>query len=195
MTTAISLYQIEDTLNALMETRDGGIPPEVLDQFRQELAEYTEAALEKRDNCIRFIRHVENQIQFAKDEEQRLCDRRKRLETALGNFKAYLADIVQQFAPDMRKGPRRLEGKTGEIAAVRNPESVEILDAGQIPAEFVHVVIRIPGLAAEKFPGIRNHAVEYSIMPLKADIGAALKAGRSVPGARSRQGEVRLRIR
>lgn len=195
----LTLYQVEDDLAAMLNTEEV-VSPDRLEEFGRELAAHTEAALTKRDNCIRFMVHVEDQIQFTRDEEKRLAERRRRLEGGLERFKAYVTNVIQQFAPDMRKGPRRLEGRVGELAAVRNPDSVNVIDAQQLPPEFIQIQLRLPGLALEGLPegvaeALKRQAVEYAVVPVKASIAAALKAGRHVPGARMQDGDMRLRIR
>lgn len=200
MTTDLTLYQVETDLAALIETSEGGVPEELLEEFKQDLIAYTEKAVVKRDRVIHFIRFVENQIAFTAEEEKRLHERKKRLQGALASFMAYVARVVQECAPDMRKGARRLEGKTGTLAAVKNPDSVDVFDAAQLPADFTHIEMRVPGSVIAELPEdirqtLRRSAVEYAVVPVKANIAQALKAGRTVPGARWKQGEMRLEIR
>jgi len=184
----------------LADTEEAGVPAELQEQFRQELGEYTERALDKRDGCARFVAFLEGQIELAKAEEKRLHERRKRLEGGLGRFKAYLVDCVVRFASNMVKGPPRLEGRTCTLVAAKNPQGAEILDALQLPDDFIHVEMRVPGSVLAALPddvreALKKQAVSYAVVPQGQNILSALRAGRTVPGARLRAETKRLDIR
>lgn len=201
--TDLTLYELESTMVALADTEDGGVPVELQEAFRQELGEYTEAALAKRDGCAQFVAYLEGQIALAKAEEARLNERRKRLESGLKRFENYVVGIVVQFASNMYKGPPRpprLEGRTCTLVAAKNPQGAEILDALQLPADMIHVELRVPGTVLAALPedvlaALKKQAVSYAVVPQGANILSALRAGRLVPGARLKQGTLRLDIR
>ena len=171
----------------------------MLAEFTRELTERTERALAKRDRCIRFVRHIESQVEFGKQEEARLHRRRTGLQNALDRFKDYLLLVIQNCAPASKHGPLRLEGQTGALAAVKNPAAVEIIDAALLPAEFVRVEVRLEGEALQGYPDVKHVlmgiCLDYQRAPVKDRIALALKAGREVPGARLRKPEMRLDIR
>lgn len=196
----LSLYRIEEALLALADTEEAGVPTELQEKFAQEIGEYTEAALEKRDGCARFVAFLKGQIALAKAEEKRLHERRKRLEGGLDRFKAYVVGCVVRFASNMVKGPPKLEGHTCTLVAAKNPQGAEILDAQQLPADMIHIELRIPGLTLSGLPpevqdSLRKQAVSYAVVPLGTNILAALRAGRVVPGARLKPETKRLDIR
>lgn len=200
MGNSLTLYELESTMAVLADTEEAGVPAELQESFQQELGEYTEAALVKRDNVARFVSFLEGQIALAKDEEKRLYERRKRLEGGLGRFKAYVVSCVCQFASKMVKGPPKLEGRTCTLVAVKNPQGAEILDAQQLPADFIHVEMRVPGAVLASLPedvlaALKKQAVSYAVVPQGANILSALRAGRIVPGARLKAETMRLDIR
>lgn len=196
----LTLYEIEGRLLALADTDEAGVPEELRNDFAQELGEFTEAALAKRDNVARFRAHLEGLIELAKAEEKRLKERRARLENGLKRFEGYIVWVVCQFASKMVKGPPKLEGRTCTLVAAKNPQGAEILDAQQLPADFIHVQMRVPGTVLAALPedvlaALKKQAVEYAVVPQGANILSALRAGRAVPGARLRQETLRLDIR
>jgi hypothetical protein len=72
--TAAPLYVIEDHLAALIETAEL-VSPDQEQEFRAEFQTALTAAVEKRDRVGQFLAHLEQQINFAKFEMDRLDKR------------------------------------------------------------------------------------------------------------------------
>ena len=111
---------------------------------------------EKVDGISFVVRKRANEIDWLKDEEQRLRQRRQAMESRLIQFKAYLKDIMQS------QGLQKIKGNKASIF-LRQSESVEIDHAAELP---------------EKFVNIRIESI-----PDKAKIKEAIKSGSTVPGA------------
>ena len=111
---------------------------------------------EKVDGISFVVRKRANEIDWLKDEEQRLRQRRQAMESRLIQFKAYLKDIMQS------QGLQKIKGNKASIF-LRQSEAVEIDHAAELP---------------EKFVNIRIESI-----PDKAKIKEAIKSGSTVPGA------------
>ena len=111
---------------------------------------------EKVDGISFVVRKRANEIDWMKDEEARLRQRRQAMENRLIQFKAYLKDIMQS------QGLQKIKGNKASIF-LRQSEAVEIDHAAELP---------------EKFFNIRVEQI-----PDKAKIKEAIKSGSTVPGA------------
>ena len=80
--TAAPLYLIEDHLAAMIETAEM-VSPEQEQEFRAEFQAALTAAVDKRDRVGQFLSHLEQQIEFAKFEIDRLKQRKAAFERAL----------------------------------------------------------------------------------------------------------------
>ena len=89
-----------------------------------------------------------------------MAARRKALERRVQSLKDYLLHAMQST------GIKKIEGPYLRIGVRDNPESVEVFDAAQVPAEFMRQPDPPPAA------------------PDKAAIKAAIKAGAEVPGAK-----------
>jgi hypothetical protein len=131
---SLTLYDIETGLAALIETEEGGIPPELEAKFRADLARQLAAAAEKRDRVADFIRHLEAQADFAAREATRLKDRRDHFLRAAERMREYVQAILEQT------GQKRLEGRTSTFSLRQNPPMVAVLDEAAVPAGYKVVV-------------------------------------------------------
>ena len=112
---------------------------------------------EKADGVIYAIRKRQSEIQFLKDEEDRIRSRRKSAEKRLQEFKDYLAGIFE------REGITRIRALKGTLY-LRQSTSVEVKNVDSLPADLVHTKV--------------------SFEPLKKDIKEQLQNGAEVPGAK-----------
>ena len=135
---------------------------EELTEDQQEVAlEYLEELglqeIEKVDAIGYAVRKRKAEIEFLKEEERRIRNRRQSMERRLDEFREYLIQIFQ------REGIQQIRGlKT--TAYMRKVSSVEITDLNLLPSEFVETRI--------------------DFVPRKALIKEQLKNGEEVPGAR-----------
>lgn len=110
---------------------------------------------EKVDCIVYALRKRTSEIEFLKDEENRLRLRRKAIEKRVTDFKEYLGGIFQ------RESIQKIRGLKGTLY-LRKSSSVEIQDINRVPAEYVQT--------------------EVQFVPRKKEIHKAWKDGHSVPG-------------
>jgi len=134
---------------------------EELTEDQQELAlDYLEELgvqeIEKVDAIGYAVRKRKAEIEFLKEEERRIRNRRQSMEKRLDEFREYLAQIFQ------REGIQKIRGLKS-TAYLRKSSSVEITDLSLLPSDFVETRI--------------------DFIPRKSLIRNALK-DQDVPGAR-----------
>jgi len=181
---SLTLYTAEENLSAFLETEEGGVPKEMRQEFALALAGANEAALDKRDACIRFLRHVESQIEFVKAEKVRLNDWQKGLEAGLERFRDYLAVVVAEYGKQA-KGAAKLEGRVGSLTLRKTPDKAEVTDPAVIPSAYKTVTVTLPAdvwrAIAAQYPAAANHPAEESVS--KKPLLDALKRGDEIDGA------------
>ena len=166
-------------------------PRSSLAEFQQEFLAKTQQAVAKRSAVIRAIRHIENQIELARAEENRLAAWRASLSSGLDRFKDYVIKCIEL------SGQKKVEADNGSLSIQANPESVDITDIEALPDEFKSVTVKMPAaFFREVVEGyVDGQAISATFTPDKAAIRTALKEGREVPGADSRFGRLRLVVR
>lgn len=181
---SVTLYGAEENLAAFLETEEGGVPEEMREEFALALAGANEAAIDKRDGCIRFVRHVESQIDFAKAEKARINDWQKSLEGGLERFRAYLANVVAIHGKQP-KGAAKLAGRTGMLTLRKTPDVAQIVDKAVVPVQYKTVTVTMSASDWEFISGGVEFTgpVDVSVSIAKRPILDALKAGDDVPGA------------
>lgn len=164
----LSLYQIaaefRQMVDALTECQDDA----------QTVADTIEAEsypLEvKAQNVAYAIRNLEASACAIKEAEQQMADRRKRIEKRAEQIRDYLKTCMELA------GVTKIDCPHFTLSIAKNPASVEVFDAGQIPIDYM------------KLPPIPE------AMPDKKLIAQAIKDGFEVPGAKLAQG-TRLSIK
>ena len=127
----LSLYQITSSFPKLIEE-------EMSEEDKKEVKkELTELLQQKSQNLIGYIRNIELTIEAMKNEEKRISEQRKVLESRLTKFKEYVKECME------RGGFTKIETQLGALSIVKNPISVEIYDEAQIPDEYKTKVIEI----------------------------------------------------
>ena len=189
--TAAPLYAIEDHLAALIETAEL-VPAE---QEREFLAEFRSAltnAVEKRDRVGQFLAHLEQQVEFASFEIDRLKQRKAAFERALARLETYVIKTIENLGTDGKGKYRALEGRTTTFSLRACPPSVDVTDEAALPAHFKTLLLKVPAAAWEQLlDGLdidERAAVvaQVSTVEVKADkrsIRAAIESGARVPGA------------
>jgi hypothetical protein len=171
-TTALTLYEAEDNLLALLnslEIAEGmAQEAEVLEEIRTAWL----AAAEKRDRVCQFLAHLEAQQEFAAAEMKRLKERKDQMERIQERLEGYVVQVIRSFGLDAKNRYPKLEGLTSTLSIRSCPDSVKILDESLVPLEFKTVTI--------------SETVD------KRAIGARLDTGASVPGADLATGKFRL---
>ncbi len=171
MTTAnaLTLYQIEDRLAALIDSIEC-VPddePGLLAELEEDIARTLEQELRKVDSVHHMLAHFESQAAFAAAEVKRLQLRKARFERAGERLAAYVGAAMELA------GKTRIEGDTTTFKLAKNPPSVLILDEAAVPACY------------------KTHVPE-SWTVRKADVARDLKKGIAVPGADLSEGNMRV---
>ena len=196
----VTLYDAEETLNALIESEETVSPEQQL-EYLQDLATASQTAIRKRDGVNYFLVNCEAAIAAAGLEISRLQARRDRCQAAIKNVGAYVLRIIrnQDIGPD-GKYPK-LKGNTVTFSAQKNPASVEITDEAQVPSEHKRLLIQIPAVKWEQIMDSVDMEFRAELLDvvkrqgcdiLKTPIKAALDAGGEVPGARMAEQSWRL---
>ena len=188
--TAAPLYVIEDQLAALVETAEL-VSPEQEQEFRAEFQTALTAAVDKRDRVGQFLAHLEQQIDFAKFEIDRLRQRKATCERALARLEDYVIGTIENLGTDGKGKYRRLEGKTTTFSLRACPPSVEVADETAIPAEYKVLILKLPavtweqlldGLEIEQRSAVLGQVRSPEVSVDKRSIKAAIDGGADVPG-------------
>lgn len=128
----LSLYDIVGAFPKLIDQE------EMSEEDKKEVEkELTELLQQKSQNLIGYIRNIELTIEAMKNEEKRISEQRKILESRLTKFKEYVKECMEQ------NGFTKIETQLGALSIAKNPISVEIYDEAQIPDEYKTKVIEI----------------------------------------------------
>lgn len=205
MSTALTLYEIEDNLAALVETlpivEESGDAEQLLTIF-DDLAQASDAALVKRRNTVAFLRHLDMQQEAIGVEISRLRDLQARYAATEDRVKQYVARVIEQTVPEPKRGPRKLESSLGTLSLKAGSPSVVVTDLEELPEEFTRVTVKLSGsqwrvLCIEYRtrnscePAVQSVEIE----PLKGAIKEAISAGETVPGADIKFGPNTITIR
>jgi hypothetical protein len=126
---------------------------------------------QKATNVAMFVRNVEALAEQIKAAEKQMSDRRKGLEARAARVREYLKTNMELA------GISEISCQYFKLAIRKNPPSVIIDDADQLPLDYV-VLPPIP-----------------APMPDKRKILDAIKHGETVPGASLDESKTRLEIR
>jgi Siphovirus Gp157 len=201
--TGCTLYQLEESLQALANSIDLEEEPSVRESILEQIGLVLRRTKEKRDAVVAFLRHCESQQKFANAEIDRIEKRKAFIARVQNELESYLIQVVEQYAPRDRRGTQRLEGNFSSLRIQRNPESVLISDVEAIPAAFKQVILTMPAYAwdallqsldAEKRKVFESRIEKQELKPDKKAIGTELKRGNQVPGADLKFGDWRLVI-
>lgn len=123
----MKLYELTDDYLRLMEMAEE-LDPET---FQDTLESINEAIEEKIENTAYLIRNLEADIKVLKEEEKRLSERRRALETKVIRIKEYLQNELEKAGIDKVKRPLIT------VSIQNNPPSVKIVDEKIIPPSFM----------------------------------------------------------
>ena len=198
-----TLYELEDNLQALVNSIDFAEEPSARESILEEIGEAMRRAAEKRDAVVQFLRHCEIQQKFADAEIERIQKRKASIARLQQELESHLIPVVERYAKPDRRGIQRLEGNVSSLRIQKNPESVLITDLGVLPLAFKQAVLSMPahvweallqrlGLEERKIWEGRVDKIVFK--PDKKAIAAELKRGTEIPGADLKFGEWRLVI-
>lgn len=197
MSTALTLYALEENLVALLDSQEltEGDEQAQLEILR-EIAQANQLAIDKRDNLIRFFRHLDLQEQNIDTEIQRLSELKASYARGHERLEKYVISVMEELVPQPKKGAKKLEGSIGVLTLKKNPDSVAIEDETLIPRQYKTATIKVDADAWERFapePLLAVARVDYSVK--RAAVKDALKAGKEVLGADMSFGALRLEVK
>src|SRR6266550_2372478 len=123
-----TLYELEDNLQALVNSIDLAEEPASRETILEEIGQALRATREKRDAVVAFLRHCELQQEFADAEIARIQKRKAFIARVHQELERRAIDVIQQFAVPDRKGIKRLDGNSSCLRIQKNPDSVLVVD-------------------------------------------------------------------
>lgn len=195
-TTALTLYEAEDNLLALMNTlpmvEDGGDETQLL-AILDDIATASQAAVAKRDGYIRFIRHLDTLIDQIPEEVKRLRAHGEMLEKHRDRVKHHVARVMAETIPEPPKGRgRSLQGTLGTLGFRRGMAGVEVTNLEALPLHLRRATVTMLAsdwafIVNELWPKQSNPGplalTKVQEEPSKSLIKEAIESGQSVPGA------------
>jgi len=200
---ALTLYEVEDNLEALANTIELVEEVEAKELILDEIGRALRQAKDKRDAIVAFLRHCEVQQQFADQEIERIKNRRDRIARLQEELEQYVVRVIDQLVVPDRRGVKRLEGNFSSLRIQKNPDSVVITDEKAIPLAWKDAVLTMPAYVWEALLerlGKEDRAVfeaqvkKCEFKPDKRALAGELKKGEEIPGADLKFGEMRLVI-
>ena len=185
MSTSLTLYAIEDQLTALMDTEDL-VSDEQRLEFLNDLAEANQQAVVKRDNVIRFLRHLDLQQESITAEQERLSKLKAVYANTQERVEKHVAGVIERFAPEPKRGPKKLEGSIGVLSLRKNPDHVEILNPEAVPIGYRDVSLKMPAVVwahlLDENPDLEANVKSCRSEVRKSEVSEAIKAGAEIPG-------------
>jgi phage host-nuclease inhibitor protein Gam len=192
MSTALTLYNIEEHLVALLDTAEMVETPEQQEAIFAEIQQALVTAIDKRDRVNQFMVHCESQQAAIDAEIKRLQALKKTFVKAQERMEDYVIRTIQSLGADEKGRYRKLEGKTCVFSVRACPPSVEVRDEAAIPAEYKTLTITVPATAWEEL--VDNVDIEERSKFLaavkktecaidKRAVKSAIDGGTTVPGA------------
>lgn len=159
----MKLYELAQNYAQLLEMAEEMESDALVDT----LESLQDAIEDKAENIAKFIRNLEADAKIIREEEQRLAERRRAIESKVDKLKMYLQEQLETA------GLQKVKRPTITVAIQANPPSVDVIDETAIPIDFL-----IP-----QAPKVD-----------KRSILERLKKGESVPGVTLKQTKgVRIR--
>jgi len=158
--------------------------------------------VEKRDRAGQFMAHLEQQIDFARFEIDRLRQRKAIFERALARVEEYVIATIENLGTDSKGKYRKLEGKTTTFSLRGCPPSVEVTDESAIPSEYKTLLLKLPastweqlldGLDIEQRAAVLGQVKGREVFVEKRPIKMAIDSGVGVAGANLAIGRHSLR--
>ena len=129
----LSLYNITNKFVELMDkAQDGDLTEEEYNQLGEELAIQLQ---QKGSNIIGYTKNIELTINAMKEEEKRIAENRKSLESKLDKFKQYVKENMERLEIT------KMDTELGTLSIAKNPISVEIENEDEISAEFKQEIV------------------------------------------------------
>jgi hypothetical protein len=189
-TEALTLYQVEDQYLALLET-EAMVPPELEEEFRQELEEALLHAVDKREKVVQFLLWLKEQQAAAEKEINRLKERKDRMANVERRMDRYVVGVIRNAGTDSKGRYKKLQAHTALLFLRALPASIDILDDDLVPAEYRRINLTMPldlwERLNEAHPELEMlDLMKISIRSITADkeaVKRAIEDGDDIPGA------------
>jgi hypothetical protein len=181
-TTALSLYQVEDFQQALLESADLIETDEERADYDAQLAGAIEVSIEKRDSVGGFWAELDGRIAAIQAEKERLNKLEKRYQRIIDRIQRAVMRTLEHI------GKKELAGRTHLLTLCANPPKVAITQESEIPAEYKVLTIKVPATAFEElmeaaFPGDKERFLKAVIKSeVSIDRNAIKRANEEIPG-------------
>jgi replicative superfamily II helicase len=123
----MKLYELAKNYVQLMEMAEEFDSDALVDT----LESLQDAIEDKAENIAKFIKNLEADAKIIKEEEQRLAERRRAIETKVDKLKTYLQEQLEIA------GLQKVKCPTITVSIQNNPPSVEVVDETAIPSDFL----------------------------------------------------------
>ena len=199
VTTAWTLYDVEDYLVALTESAET-VTPEQESEFLEDLKAALTSAAEKRDRVAHHLAHLEEQQAFAAKEILRLQKFKKEREAAQARLEGYVSYCIESQGKDRAGKYKKLEGNTTVMFLRACPASVEVTDIDSVPLDYQTATVTMPASLLndvlhaldEDFREKVLGEIRSTLSADKRAIKAAIEAGIEIPGAELVTGKTTL---
>jgi hypothetical protein len=192
-----TLFEIDQELDSLLDQMEeevestGSASPKLLERFQQ----FCDAESEKVDRIGRFLTLMDSRMKYCRQQAERFQTRARSADAKIANTK----NMVLYFLAV--RGLKKIEGREFTLRLQKNSQdSVEIIDASQVPITCRELELRIPGRVWEAvlaFLPEDTSKLLASCIRYDAPSNDAIKeaAGRfeAVPGAQVKRG-IHLRV-
>jgi hypothetical protein len=118
-----------------------------------------------------------SQIELCKAEVDRINSIKRRLERLQGEMERSAIKTLEAL------GVKKLEGNTSFLRIQKKPDAVEVFDAAAVPLEYKRATVDLSAAEAETIKSFFPEAEVTHAVDRRA-VGAAIKAGAEVPGAK-----------
>ena len=153
MNTALTMYNIEEHLVALLDTADMVETPEQQEAIFGEIQQALVQAVEKRDRVSQFLVHCESQAATIDAEIRRLQGLKRGYVAAADRMESYIVRTIMAAGTDEKGKYRKLEGRTCAFSLRACPASVEIKSEESVPAEYKALTVTLPASVWEELLG------------------------------------------
>ncbi len=143
MSTALTLYQIEDDLVAMLNSVDMVDDPEAKAVVEQEIIAQHLKAVEKRDKVSQFLAHCDNQEEFISKEIERLTELRNHFTATRDRVEDYIVFTIKALGKDDNDKWRKLDGRTCSFSIAKKPLSTEITSLDDLDDKFKDYTVKL----------------------------------------------------
>lgn len=179
-----TLYDLIDRLAILLEALEDSESDEQRAQIEADIREIVSQEVRKVDGIAKMLAHFKTQAQFAKDEIDRLRERKAAFEHSEEKLKQYVIDLMEGFQV------KKLEGQTSTFSLRACPASVEVSDESQIPDHLKAASVKCSAALWNEirealdpdFTTVIDQSATVETSPDKRAIKFAFEHGEPVPG-------------